>query len=247
MIVLWIILSLVVYVALILIGRNSDRLKYGEGDVELCVTLFEVYARLFHRVRYEGLEHLEGLKADDAVLVVCNHTAGVDPIVVQPRLPFRARWVMAQDMRAWVLEWFWNWSETIFVDRAGGNTLGVRSVIGHLKQGHSVAMFPEGGIERPPKMLMPFMTGVGLIVSRSRVPVLPVWIEGTPQVDPAWASLWRTSKTVVRFGPVMDFEPKTKPDVIVDRLHARFRDWTGWPVNTDTRHIPEHGSAVAAS
>jgi len=246
MVLLWLVSAFVAALLCACVSRWIMAVPYGDFDVKLVVRLFELYSRIVHRVRYENRAVLAGVDPARPVLVVCNHTAGVDPILVQAELPFRARWVMAQDMRSPLLEWFWRWSETIFVDRAGGNTLGVRQIIGRLKQGQSVGIFPEGGLERPPEQIMPFMTGIGLVIGRTGVPVLPVWITGTPQVNPAWASLRHFSNAEVRFGEVMTFEGE-RPDEIVRRLQQHFLDWTGWPLNEDNSHIPAPHSALAAS
>jgi len=47
---------------------------------------------------------------------------------------------------------------------------------------------------------------VGLFVRRTKALVLPVVIDGTPQVDPAWDAFKKTSRSSLRFLPVRDYE-----------------------------------------
>lgn len=196
------------------------------------------YCHWFHGLEVSGAEHIpESHRGDPGpLIVVANHTAGIDPLVITTALPFVPRWVMAQDMRAPLLEWFWSWQRVIFVDRAGGNTLGLKTAIAHVKDGGVLGIFPEGGIERPPRHVLPVLPGIGVLIARTGARVLPIVIDGTPQVDPAWASLWNPSKTTVQIHPVIDYTG-TKPGAIADDLRARFVDWTGWPTSDDTSHI----------
>lgn len=209
----------------------------GDVDAGLMLLLIRVYSRLVHRVRYEGLEHLRHAEGLSPLIVVVNHTAGVDPLLVQNATRrIEPRWMMADDMRVPVLEPFWRWTRIIDVARFGADTGSARIALRHLKQGGVLGIFPEGGIERPPEQLLPFQPGVGLLIKRSGAPVLSVIVTGTPQVDPAFASLWSPSRSRVRFMPILRYaETALDAAGIVRDLQQRYRDWTGWPVNT-ARH-----------
>ncbi|MCE7972449.1 MAG: 1-acyl-sn-glycerol-3-phosphate acyltransferase [Leptolyngbya sp. PLA2] len=219
----------------------ARRLNTGpRGDVEsgLVWRFLRLYGRLMHRVRYEGLENLPDSTAPGPLLVVSNHTAGVDPVLVQAACPFFIRWMMAKDMKLDALGWLWAWTEIITVDRDGREVVAAREALRHLQNGGVIGIFPEGTLERPPRSVMPFLPGVGLIVKRAGVRVLPVIIEGTPQVDPAWGSLWRRSRSVVAFKPVIDYTGSgLKPHEIADDLRRRYVEWTGWPARDPPKEL----------
>lgn len=230
--------------------------------LDAAILLFlRFYLRLVHRVRYEGLGHLRA--AEQAVaegrplIVVANHTAGIDPLLVQsPTWAFEIRWMMAADMRIKLLEPFWNWARIIDVERYSGDPQSARIALRHLAadgdRGRVVGIFPEGGIERPENQLLPFLPGVGLLIKRSKALVLPVLIDGTPRVDPAFAALWHTSQSRVRFGEPIDYAgTDLKPAEILEDLQRRYIEWSGWPLNehrTDGvgRAKPEPGVSVPA-
>jgi 1-acyl-sn-glycerol-3-phosphate acyltransferase len=211
----------------------------------LMLRLIQIYARLVHRLRITGLEHLprrspDGL-GDRPLVLLANHTAGVDPILIQAALPFEIRWVMAEDMRAPALQWLWDMGRVIFVDREEGEGLGLREALRHLKAGGTLGVFPEGAIERPARQLLAFKPGAALLIARTGALVCPVLVEGTPQVDPAWASLARLSRSTLRFLPILEFSTpgagraaRADPAAILDRLKQVFADATGWPQNPYT-------------
>lgn len=195
--------------------------------------LIQVYSRLFHRLTVEGQEHIPARGWDQEgcgpLIVVANHTAGVDPVLIQSVIPFEVRWMMGEDMRLPGLDRLWAFVGVIFVDRHSSRSVGVRDALRHLKAGGTLGVFAEGHIERPPRRVLPFQSGVGLMVRRSGANVLPVIVDGTPQVDPAWASLWRRSRASVRFLPVRSYEG-TDLDAagIASDLRSLYLEATGW-------------------
>lgn len=196
--------------------------------------LTRLYARVVHNLRVEGLENLPASNTPGKLVVVANHTAGVDPLLIQAVCPFFIRWMMAKDMQLPMFGIFWKWAEVITVDRTQRDVGSARKAIRYLADGGVIGIFPEGMLERPPRELMPFIPGIGVIVQRSKARVLPVIIEGTPQVDPAWSSLWRSSRSTIRFMPVIDYDTLgLRSSAISEDLRKRYSDWTQWPMNDD--------------
>ncbi|MEZ6318331.1 MAG: lysophospholipid acyltransferase family protein [Phycisphaerales bacterium] len=194
------------------------------------------YVRVLHRLKVRGREHIPPARDAGPLIVVANHTAGVDPILVSAACPFQIRWIMAEDMRLPWLGWFWRWQSVIFVSRSGRDRGSVRTALEHLNKGGVIGIFPEGGLERPSRQVLPFRRGVGLLINKAAVPVLPVFIDGTPQVDPAWASLWHPSRSTIEFGPSIDYASTGfGPGEIADDLHRRYLAWSGWPANDHPR------------
>lgn len=187
-----------------------------------------LYARLAHHLEVQGRDLVPARDAGPLV-VVCNHTAGIDPVLVQSACPFEVRWVMAKDMQARRLGFVWDWASVIFVDRAGRDAAGAREAVRHLKGGGVLGIFPEGRIERPQRQLLPFQAGVGLIIRRSGADALLVSIEGTPTTPTAWGSLWLSSRATVRFLERVSYAgTDLGPAEIAEDLRRRFAERTGW-------------------
>lgn len=206
------------------------RAELGLGDpmVGLFNSLAKVYVAVVHRLAVEGGEHAPA-RPDGPLVVVCNHTAGVDPVLVQTFLPFHVRWMMGLDMMLPAFGVFWRWLGIIGVNRTGRDLAGTREALRHLAQGGVVGVFPEGRLERPARHLLEFNAGVGYLVAKSGARVLPIWIRGTPQHPRAWGSLRMRSRSVLRVGPVMSFEGERRPEAIVGAIRAWFDGETGWP------------------
>lgn len=242
---LWVIVGLLGLTVLGVISRwlldNPRReVEYGVG-----LRLLELYALVVHRVRVLGGEHRPRGTGVGPLIVVANHTAGVDPILVQCVCPFEVRWLMARDMMVASAEAIWRWLAVIPVSRSARDAGGTREALRHLEAGGVIGIFPEGGIERPPQTIVPFLGGVGLLIKRSGARVLPIVIRGTPQVDPAWASLRTPSRSTLEFKPSIDYTGSgmSAEEIALD-LRRRYLEWTGWPANDNPAQPVGYGVPV---
>lgn len=206
-------------------------------DTLLCgaiVRSMQVLARWVHGLRVEGLGAAlaamdEARRSGRPVVIVANHTAFIDPLLIQSVLPFEVRWIMGEDMASAEHRAFWEYTRVILVDRRVNESAPLREAIKHLKGGGVIGIFPEGFIERPPRVIYPFKEGVGLVISRSGALVQPVVIDGTPQVEPGRRALWTPSRSVLRFLPALDFtKEKAGAGRIAEELRRVFVGATGW-------------------
>lgn len=232
-VILWISLGSALWVGWAVLIRWIVGVRpYGDdGYASAVLRIFQVYARFWQRARYEGLEHIPGAteagSPAEPLIVVCNHTAGIDPILVQAACPFAIRFMMARDMRVWFMEGALRFGRVIFVDRENPTGLELREAMAHLKAGGALGVFPEGRIERPPPPagdLLPFREGVGVLVRRSGAAVLPALITGTPEAPTAWGSIWRRGRRVrVRFLEPIRFGRQSDAKAITSELEGAFR------------------------
>lgn len=214
----------------------------------LAMLLIVLYARVIQRLRIEGREHAPKGRRVGPLVVVANHSAGVDPLLVQAALPFEVRWMMARDMQHDALAWLWEFTGVIGVTRldaaesggaaggAGGGRRGsdstaAREAIRHLKAGGVIGVFPEGRIVGRGRV-GEFMPGVGLLVSRTGAMALQVIIDGTAESKSAWGSLLspppppdRSAR--VRFLPLRDYGDTGAAEIAAD-MRARLIAETGW-------------------
>ena len=212
--------------------------NFRDADCTTCLAYraVQIYARLLHRLRIENQPASRAAlqAANRPLVVVANHTAGVDPILIQAALPFEARWMMGEDMRLPVLAPLWEFLRIIFVSRTSSSSRGVRDALKHLKSNQVLGVFPEGHIERPAGALLPFQPGAATLIKKTAALVLPVCVSGTPQIDPAWASLWKPSRSRLLFLPVIDYArqlPDADPQQIADDLRLRMATALGSSFN----------------
>lgn len=170
-----------------------------------------LYCQAFHRVRFEGAHCVPRA---GGVLLVSNHNAGIDPLLIQAALPRRVRWLMARDMMVRPMRFMWNAMEIIPVNRDGNDRAAARTSIEALRDGEAVGIFPEGHIVRDPESPPEFQPGLALIAHKADAPIVPVFVSGTPQGLGPWGALFRLSRAKVTFGrpvSIAELEAQAEP------------------------------------
>tara|TARA_R110000868_G_scaffold241497_1_gene496057 strand:+ start:31154 stop:31945 length:792 start_codon:yes stop_codon:yes gene_type:complete len=233
---LWLILIAAICIVggLMIAGGQHGRTKKPQVGVfdGFMFLVGYLYSKIMHRAEFQ-VEDGVFEDIDGPMIVVCNHTCGIDPFLVSAIMPRRISWLMAEDMRLPWLGWFWNWAGIIFVARNRHGKSGIRKARAHLTNNGMIGIFPEGKIERPAGRLLPFAPGVGVLVKRTGARVLPVVIDGTPDVPTAWDSIWTSSNARVRVMKPIDYnELGIGSAEIAKDLESRYKGWTGWEVGS---------------
>ncbi|MCP4834496.1 MAG: 1-acyl-sn-glycerol-3-phosphate acyltransferase [Phycisphaera sp.] len=213
-------------------ARLGDTATAGAIDL-----LNLLYVRWWHRLELVGFRDLPApFRAGDrgAGLVVANHTAGIDPLLVQAGIRRFIRWMMWADMMIPELELFWRTARILPVSYGTGDSTTVRTALRHLKDGGLVGLFAEGSIARPPREIRPFQPGVGLLARLSKAPVLLIHIRDTPYTPTAFGSIIRRSRAVVEVIGIHDLSGEKDPRVATERLRSALLDHSGWPSNEET-------------
>ncbi len=228
------IIAAVAWLGLVLLARwiGLHWLSRGPGGNPVTGLLWHavrVYCRLLHRPRYAGLVHVPRTNRPGGLIVVANHTSPIDPLLIQAACSFEIRWMMAGDMMVPQLDWFWRRMGIIGVARDGTDLGPAREAIRHVRGGGVIGMFPEGGLVRPSGAIRPFHNGVGLIVARSRAPVLLVWISGTPEAPEMGRALVSPSRARVQFIDRLTFDKSAAAADVAGMLRRRLAEASGWP------------------
>jgi long-chain acyl-CoA synthetase len=182
----------------------------------------DVLARRLFRLTVRGLEHVP---EDEALVFVPNHRSYLDGPILAAALPARR-----------LRETYWGGAVTVLFtnpvtrlfsrvtrilpvdpERAAMGSLALAAAT--LQRGKSLVWFPEGR-RSPTGELQRFLPGIGVLLERVPVRVVPVLIEGTERaLPPGWA-LPRLTPVTVTFG-----EPRA-PKALAERgrgEHARER------------------------
>jgi 1-acyl-sn-glycerol-3-phosphate acyltransferase len=146
----------------------------------LIVALFRYYFSSYHSLRIEGSENMP---KSGGALFVSNHTSFFDPPALacgsERSLDFLARKTLfnhpffskiIRDLNA------------IPVDQDNPDMAGLKNIIKRLRNGRVVVLFPEGARSYDGQLL-PGQPGIGLVIEKAAVPVVPARFFG---MNKAW-------------------------------------------------------------
>lgn len=192
-------------------------------------------ARALWRPTIEGIDNVP---LDGPVLFASNHLSFADsvviPIVAPRKVVFlaKAEYFTGSGVKGRVSKAWFEGLGMVPVDRndtrAALNSLDVALEV--LGRGEAFGIYPEGTRSRDGRLYRG-RTGVAQLALTAGVPVVPVGLLGTDQLQPVDAKLPRLAKVTVRFGEPLDFTGRFEgvapgrarravTDEIMDGIHA---------------------------
>jgi long-chain acyl-CoA synthetase len=179
------------------------------------------------------IEGTETLPASGPYLTCPNHASYLDPVAVAAALP------PPRLRRTWWAGWtgilhtsgfrrfLSRLAQIVPVDQYRGGAASLELAAQVFARGDALVWFPEGSLTRD-GTLQHFQPGIGVLVERHKVPVVPVAIEGSYEAWPHSDRFPRGFKGFrpirVRFGAPIDpaallARAGDKPQAIADALH----------------------------
>jgi long-chain acyl-CoA synthetase len=191
--------------------------------------LNRVLMRAAFRVRSSGAVRF----GNGQVLFAPNHVSYLDPFVLAAVLENRT---LEQTYWAgWTGATFHNplnrlvsrLAKTVPIDPRGRVAVSMASAAAVLNRGQHLVWFPEGRRSATGE-LQPFRPGIGLLLERFDIPVVPVFIKGTDRALPVGRAMPRPRKVTICFGPPVSGDEldregrgEERRERITNALHAR--------------------------
>ncbi|MDX5895364.1 AMP-binding protein [Rubrobacter radiotolerans] len=216
-----------------MLGKGQERYLQPLSPLESAATqtmyaVNRAVARILFRPRVEGLERLP---ERGPFVIAPNHVSYLDSFLIAAVLDgarlSETRWA--------------GWADTVFsnplfrlvgrlarvvpVDphRAVLSTLALGAAV--LGRGHVLVWFPEGA-RSPDGQLQAFRPGIGALLARHRVPVVPTFIRGTYEALPPGSARLRSRRVSITFGePVRpeELEEQGTGTTVEERISSALR------------------------
>ena len=160
--------------------------------------LFRLGLKIWNRFQAFGSENMP---AQGGVIIASNHASFMDPPIVSCGLMHRYVRFMARDtlFKNRVGKW---WAENIGVvsiDRNRGDVAAFKAALAILKAGGALCLFPEGTRTLDGNLQKP-KAGIGFLIIKAGVPVLPVYVEGSFNALHKGAKWIKPAKIKVYYG-----------------------------------------------
>lgn len=167
--------------------------------------LIAVWMKVWLRFEVRGTEHIP---MQGGCVIASNHTSFLDPPILACSVPpERMVHFLARDT-LFRFKPFAKWLVSVGVmplARERGDVGALKKSIQMLKEGYCLGLFPEG-TRTTDGELQPAKGGIGFLIAKAGVPVVPVYVDGTFRAYPRNARFIRPVKCTVTFGPVISPE-----------------------------------------
>lgn len=169
------------------------------------------------KVTVEGAENAEPSKS---YVVVCNHQSQYDIVLVYGWLKLDLKWVLKAEMRKIPgLGIGCEKAGHIYVDRSNPDQArkAVRDALDSVGDGVGVLFFPEGTRSLSGKM-GPFKKGAFRVATSQELPILPVTLIGTRDIQKAKSLMVFPGKIHMVIHPAIEVTGEEDPETIRDLM-----------------------------
>lgn len=172
---LW--LTFLVAAALIYGLQLYLRGDYSAWETALFLPAY-LMSRLLWRVHFTN-EPPDAIR--EGAILAANHRSSIDPMFIQLAARRRVHWMVAKEYcQNIVFGPVLQALQVIPTNRTGTDINSTKIAMSLAKQGKLVGMFPEGRINVTPDPLLPLRAGAAMIAAKASVPIIPIYIQGSP-------------------------------------------------------------------
>lgn len=184
------------------------------------------YGAVWHRVTVVGAENVPAT----GIFLAPSHASNLDPPLIGSYIPgHRVSFIGKLELRSWPVIGHWMvLCGSLFIRRGAVNRELEEQAIRRAQEGGCVCIFPEGTRTRSGE-LGAGKAGVGRLLLRTGIPVVPAYIDGVFRAYPPGAWFPRPVKITIYFGAPLTFSKVESPDKAacqeaVGRLMAAIAD-----------------------
>lgn len=168
------------------------------------------FLRTFWRPWVEGLEYVP---EKGPAILASNHLSFLDsfflPLVIPRRVTFLAKsdYFTEPGVKGWLKKLFFSGAGQVPIDRTGGvkSEAALRTGTRVLGQGRLLGIYPEG-TRSPDGRLYRGKIGVAKMALDAQIPVIPVAMIGTFEIQPQGRPVPKLGRIGIRIGRPLDFQ-----------------------------------------
>ncbi len=158
---------------------------------------FLILLKVFFRFKVEGAENMP---SSGAFILASNHVSYMDPGIVGAIAKRRLYFITSDHLYRNKLAAFWhNSTGCIRIRRGESDHAAIRKILGSVKAGKPIAIFPEG-TRSPDGKLKDAFSGIGFLALKTQVPVVPCFIKGSDSALPRGARFFKFGRVSVTVG-----------------------------------------------
>lgn len=179
--------------------------------------LAQLFFRIYGRLKVVGIENVP---RTGGVLIAGNHASNLDPVLGWASMRgYRHIWGIGKSelFKNKIMAYCIHSMGAIPIRRGGVDRSVFKRTLELLAQGEAVGIFPEG-TRTYDGLLNPGQPGIGLMIQKSGVPVVPTAIIGTYEMLPRGRSKLRRAPLTMAFGQPILFPPGTSREAIAETI-----------------------------
>ena len=216
-----------------LLIRHAGNRGAGDWVLGLLKVVGAPLVKVYWGARFVGWERIPDPSPERGLIIVCNHTSGLDPVLIEWRCSLKIRWMMSREMMVSALDFLWRRLRVLPIDFATRDRTAFNESLEILRAGGILGIFPEGRIARPPQVIQPFLPGIGLLVAKTQATVVLMHSQGIRPGRTTFGVLIRPWRARIEVVDVLEYgDSDLKARAITADLRQRLHEASGWPLES---------------
>ncbi len=175
---------------------------------------------LFFPVRAKGRENLP---SHGSYIVASNHLSNLDPIILTMALRRRINYIAKESLfKIPILGILIRLGGGFPVNRNSADISAMKEALKRLKGPYGLIVFPEG-TRLAMKKGKGIQHGIGFLAYKSKVPVVPAYIQGSEKILPPGARFPRFGRVTVTFGKPVLYSTKKPYEEIAAAIYMEIQ------------------------
>ncbi len=158
----------------------------------------------------------ENVPAQGSLVLASNHQSNLDPLLIAISLRRKIHFMTKDSLfRNKILGFILRKGNAFPVRRDSADIRSLREAIRRVKNGGGLLIFPQGTRQLEP--VLQGQQGIGFLVVKTQVPVIPVWVSDSEKVMPPGSKWLKRHAVSVTFGQPKYYSGQEYEE-IVDRV-----------------------------
>lgn len=179
-----------------------------------------VILKLLFRFQIKGSENIP---KEGNFILACNHISYLDPIVLGAGYPGKINFIARHDLFTnRFLGWLLLKLTVIPLKRNVADIWALKEALRRIENGGNIALFPEGSRAVKGEYRQP-LGGIGFLIKKTSVPIIPALIKGTDKALPKGAKFIKLSKISIHFGREVSLDKSKSHQEIAQQVMENIR------------------------
>ena len=173
-------------------------------------------------LQVKGREHIP---KKGGFILASNHTSYIDPVAVGVASPRRLSYMARHDLFShYFFAWLLRAIEVFPVKRDSADLSALKEAMHRVQdKQQGLLLFPEGTRSTTGEISSVVEPGIGFLVAKLNVPVIPVFVKGAMEALPRGAKSYRRNRISVSFGEQIFIERRMPYQDIAKKIMEEIR------------------------
>ena len=177
--------------------------------------IIKIFFKIFFPIRTTGFENIP---PSGSYILASNHLSYLDPLIIGLSIPRRLSYLAKDSLfKNRIFGALLKQCGAFPVKRETSDIRSIREALKRIQKGEPLVFFPQGTRKASLENVKVY-SGIGFLVAKTRVPVIPIKITGSDQALPPGRRFLKRHLVFIHFGKPLEFAKEDVYQQVASRI-----------------------------